>query len=84
MGWLDDIDGAEDELLKEFEKLLTETPGKSKFDELPDAPKEKMKKLSKFCSHEWIKAGSSPISGIQWWNCKYCDIAKEEYEKSKN
>ena len=82
-GWLDESwDDDDDDLLKAFEELLTDTPGKNKFDDLPDVPKDKMKKLSKHCSHEWENTGSSPFTGTIWWNCKHCEIAKEDYEKS--
>ena len=32
----------------------------------------------KECRHEWIKTGSSPIFGDDWYNCKFCNIAKEK------
>lgn len=33
---------------------------------------------SKVCIHEWVCTGESIIFGDKWYNCKKCDIKKED------
>ena len=32
------------------------------------------------CRHVWEKTGVSPVHGDVWYNCKLCQIPKEECE----
>lgn len=34
------------------------------------------------CNHSWILVGNGPVTGEPWYNCKKCDIKKEDYEKN--
>lgn len=69
-----------DELSKHFNKSKT----KSEFDD-PKYDKYDLEKLEKqkHCWHKWVKVGTGPVTGEEWWNCKLCGLKKEEYEKSK-
>ncbi|MCK5138469.1 MAG: hypothetical protein KAQ85_01380 [Thermodesulfovibrionia bacterium] len=66
-GDLDDM--SNDDLLKEFDRML---------DSIGDKPKPAISKDG--CSHSWIFVGKSPVLNEDWFDCKHCAITKEEYE----
>ena len=75
-----------DDLFAEFEKMLN---GESNdytqigYDDPKPLSDEGKKAFSKYCDHKWEKTGTSPYTNEQWYNCVYCDIAKEKVEKKK-
>ncbi len=63
-------DSEQDEDLIEFEKMLSGekhsySPNKSQDD----------------CYHSWVETGRGPVSGEVWYNCEYCEIAREDHVK---
>lgn len=74
--WESEWDGpvTDEQLLFEFEKMIQEDKKK-----LPPIPKNDPDN----CYHVWEVVGSGPVTDTPWFNCKYCKIRKEDYEKSK-
>ena len=77
--WLDlwEEEESEDELIREFEKLLYNED--NNYEELKNKttgnnPDE--------CSHIWKSTGRSPVLDTPWFNCEKCGIKKETHEKS--
>ena len=67
----------EDELLREFEKMLNDEPNKYK-----EVAKKTYTAKPEYCyNHTWEKVGDSPVLNTPWYNCKKCGIAKEAHDK---
>jgi len=45
----------------------------------PKLPKKGYDKLPEQCTmHHWETVGRSPVTNVEWINCKYCGVAKED------
>ena len=69
-------DDDEDDLLKEFEKMLN---GESNEYQMPK--KTYISKPMHCHYHDWELVGRSPVLDEPWYNCKKCGISKEKYER---
>ena len=73
----DDYSFDEDDLLKEFEKMLNGETNNYK----EVAKKEYDTKPSSCYFHVWEIVGHSPVLNVPWYNCKKCGMPKEEDDK---
>ena len=66
----------EDDLLKEFEKMLNDEPNDYKI------PKKTYTTKPEYCPyHNWELVGRSPVLDLPWYNCTKCGMSKEKYDK---
>jgi hypothetical protein len=67
------------ELLEEFEKMLYDED--NNYIDLSSEQKSEDNTPQKFCRHEWVGSGYSPLTDEQWFNCDKCGMKKEDFDR---